>query len=77
MEGGVQEAQTENEPREDRSDVGWTPERGVEHQVAGVRFRCRPVANGGQNRLWATSIFDYRDTVARMATRNIYGAAIF
>ena len=23
----------ENEPREDISDVGWTPERGVEHQV--------------------------------------------
>ena len=33
MEGGVREARTENEPREDRSDVGWTPERGVEHQV--------------------------------------------
>ena len=33
MEGGVQEAQTENEPGEDRSDVGWTPERGVGHQV--------------------------------------------
>ena len=30
---GVQEAWTENEPGEDRSDVGWTPERGVEHQV--------------------------------------------
>ena len=26
MEGGVQEARTENEPGEDRSDVGWTPE---------------------------------------------------
>jgi len=23
-EGGVQEARTENEPREDRSDVGWS-----------------------------------------------------
>ena len=33
MEGGVQEAWTENEPGEDRSDVGWTPERGVERQV--------------------------------------------
>ena len=32
MEGGIREARTENEPREDRSDVGWTPERGVEHQ---------------------------------------------
>ena len=29
----IREARTENEPREDRSDVGWTPERGVEHQV--------------------------------------------
>ena len=33
MEGGVHEARTENVPGEDRSDVGWTPERGVEHQV--------------------------------------------
>ena len=33
MEGGVREAWTANEPREDRSDVGWTPERGIEHQV--------------------------------------------
>ena len=33
QEEGVREAWTENEPREDRSDVGWTPERGVEHQV--------------------------------------------
>ena len=33
MEGSVQETRTENEPGEDRSDVGWTPERGVEHQV--------------------------------------------
>ena len=32
MEWGVQEARTENEPGEDRSD-GWTPERGVEQQV--------------------------------------------
>ena len=30
---GVREARTENEPGEDRSDVGWTPEREVEHQV--------------------------------------------
>ena len=27
MEGGVREAWTENEPGEDRSNVGWTPER--------------------------------------------------
>ena len=33
LEGGVREARTENEPREDRSDVDWTPERRVEHQV--------------------------------------------
>ena len=33
IEGGVREARTENEPREDRSDVDWTPERGFEHQV--------------------------------------------
>ena len=31
--GCVREARTENEPREDRSDVDWTPERGAEHQV--------------------------------------------
>ena len=30
MEGGVQEARTENEPREDRSHVGWTLDRGFE-----------------------------------------------
>ena len=28
----VLEEWTANEPGEDRSDVGWTPERGVEHQ---------------------------------------------
>ena len=33
MEWGVQEARSKDEPGEDRSDVGWTPERGVEHQV--------------------------------------------
>ena len=33
MEGGVQEARTENEPGEDRSDVSWTPGRGIERQV--------------------------------------------
>ena len=32
MEGDVQETWTENEPGEDRSDVGWTAERGIEHQ---------------------------------------------
>ena len=31
MEGGVQEAQTDNEPGEDRRDVGLTSERGLEH----------------------------------------------
>ena len=33
MEGGVQEAWTENEVGVGKSDVCWTPERGVEHQV--------------------------------------------
>ena len=33
MEGGVREARTENQPREDISDMDWTPEREVEHQV--------------------------------------------
>ena len=32
-EWGVRKARTENQPREDRCDVDWTPERGVEHQV--------------------------------------------
>ena len=31
MEGGVQEARTDNEPGEDRRDVGLTSERGLEH----------------------------------------------
>ena len=31
IEEGVQEARTENEPGEDRSDVGWTPKRGADH----------------------------------------------
>ena len=31
MEGGVQEAWTDNEPGEDRRDVGLTSERGLEH----------------------------------------------
>ena len=31
MEGGVQEGRTDNEPGEDRSDVGLTSERGLEH----------------------------------------------
>ena len=31
--GVFEKTRTENEPREDKSDVGWTPERGVEHQV--------------------------------------------
>ena len=31
MEGGVQEAQTDNEPGEDRSDVGLTSETGIKH----------------------------------------------
>ena len=31
MEGGVQEARTDNEPGEDRRDVGLTLERGLEH----------------------------------------------
>ncbi|KAI0231995.1 hypothetical protein LSAT2_017662 [Lamellibrachia satsuma] len=35
---GVREARTENEPGEDRSDVGWIPEREVEHRV-GWRIR--------------------------------------
>ena len=30
-EGGVQEARTDNEPGEDRRDVGLTSERGLEH----------------------------------------------
>ena len=29
--GGVQKARTENEPGEDRSDVGLTSERGLDH----------------------------------------------
>ena len=33
MESDVQETWTYNEPEEDRNYVGWTPERGVEHQV--------------------------------------------
>ena len=31
MEGDVQEARTDNEPGEDRRDVGLTSERGLEH----------------------------------------------
>ena len=31
MEGGVQEGRTDNEPGEDRRDVGLTSERGLEH----------------------------------------------
>ena len=31
MEGGVQEARTDNEPGEDRRDVGLTSKRGLEH----------------------------------------------
>ena len=31
MEEGVQEARTNNEPGEDRRDVGLTSERGLEH----------------------------------------------
>ena len=31
MEGGGQEARTDNEPGEDRRDVGLTSERGLEH----------------------------------------------
>ena len=31
MEEGVQEARTDNEPGEDRRDVGLTSERGLEH----------------------------------------------
>ena len=31
MEGGVQEARTDNEPEEDRRDVGLTSERRLEH----------------------------------------------
>ena len=30
-EGGVQEGRTDNEPGEDRRDVGFTSERGLEH----------------------------------------------
>ena len=33
VEGGDQEAWTENEPGEDRSVGGWTAERGLEHHV--------------------------------------------
>ena len=44
-------AWTENEPRKDRNDVGWTPERGVEHQVGWLRdqasaWLCVPWRNG-------------------------------
>ena len=31
MEGGVQEGRTDNEPGEERRDVGLTSERGLEH----------------------------------------------
>ena len=31
MEGDVQKARTDNEPGEDRRDVGLTSERGLEH----------------------------------------------
>ena len=43
MEGGVREARTANEPREDRSDVDWTPERGVEHQVGWYQARSSKI----------------------------------
>ena len=33
VEGDGQVAWVEDEPGDDRSDVGWTAERGVEHQV--------------------------------------------
>ena len=51
MEGGAREARTENEPRGDRSNVVWTPERGVEHQGGWLRdqasgWLCVPWRNG-------------------------------
>ena len=42
--------------------------------ITGVRFIGHPVANGAQN---GFGQLQFLTTVASMATRNIYGAAIF
>ena len=39
MEGGVQEARTDNEPGEDRRDVGLTSERGLNISLDDKEFK--------------------------------------